>query len=48
MKKFLNEYCYAGKCWVCGAPLKEKGATVCKGYHRGKTENKKDEHHEGT
>jgi hypothetical protein len=29
MKKFLNDYCYAGICWVCGAPLKEKGAIVC-------------------
>lgn len=33
MKSFLNDYCYAGKCWVCGALLKEKGATVCKGPH---------------
>ena len=31
MKAFLSGYCYAGICWVCGARLKEKGATVCPG-----------------
>ena len=37
MKAFLSGYCYAGICWVCGARLKEKGATVCPaGAHKGK------------
>ena len=37
MKIFLRDYCYAGICWVCGAMLKEKGATVCPaGAHKGK------------
>ena len=31
MKAFLSGYCCAGICWVCGARLKEKGATVCPG-----------------
>lgn len=42
MKRFLNDYCYAGKCWVCGALLKEKGATVCDGPHKGKLKDEDD------
>jgi hypothetical protein len=42
MKAFLNDYCYAGICWVCGARLKEKGATVCPGgLHKSKDRKEK-------
>ena len=41
MKKFLTDYCYAGICWVCGAPLKEKGTVCPGGAHKGK--DKKEE-----
>ena len=30
---FINDYCYAGRCWVCGAEL-EKGQTVCEFVHK--------------
>jgi len=43
MKAFLTDYCYAGICWVCGAMLKEKGATVCPGgAHKGKDRKEKE------
>ena len=46
MKKFLTDYCYAGICWVCGAPLKEKGMTVCPGGAHKKEPKKEDKTNE--
>ncbi len=43
MKAFLTDYCYAGICWICGARLKEKGATVCPGgAHKSKDRKEKE------
>jgi len=43
MKAFLSGYCYAGICWVCGARLKEKGATVCPGGAHKSKDRKEEE-----
>lgn len=42
-EKFRSGYCYAGICWVCGARLKEKGATVCPGGAHKSKDRKEEE-----